>query len=132
MQDNRSIRLREWLGYLPFVVFAVAYILARGLLEASGLANWLMVSIALTPIPAFAWVLVTIIRGIRSLDELQRRVHLEALAFAFPLTLLLLMTLGLLDLAVELSPEDWGYRHIWPYAYLFYLAGLTISWRRYK
>jgi hypothetical protein len=33
---------------------------------------------------------------------------------AFPLSLLLVMTLGLLQIAVPLPPGDWSYRHLWP------------------
>jgi hypothetical protein len=43
-----------------------------------------------------------------------------------------LMTLGLLQLAVELPVEDWSYRHVWIYLPLFYFAGLGLAWRRYK
>ncbi len=132
LKKLRSIRLREWAGTLPFLAFAVTYLFARGMLEARGLEPWLKVAVALLPIPVFAWLLVTIITGIRSMDELERRVHLEALAVAFPLTLLLLMILGLLELAVQLSPDDWSYRHIWPIVWAFYFGGLAFAWRRYE
>jgi hypothetical protein len=29
----------------------------------------------------------------------------------------LIMTLGLLQIAVPLPPDDWSYRHIWPLVY---------------
>jgi hypothetical protein len=90
------------------------------------------VGIALLPVLPFAWFLGLIISGIRSLDELERRVHLEALGIAFPLAILLLMTLGLVQLAVDLNPEDWSYRHVWVYLPLFYFLGLALSWRRYR
>ena len=57
---------------------------------------------------------------------------MEALAFAFPLSIFLLMFLGLLQLAVELSPENWSYRHVWVFLPIFYFAGLALAWRRYK
>jgi hypothetical protein len=50
---------------------------------------------------------------------------------AFPLTLVLIMTLGLLQIAIPLPPEDWSYRHILPLLYVFYLFGLTLARRRY-
>jgi hypothetical protein len=54
------------------------------------------------------------------------------LAFAFPLTLLMLMTLGLVELAIGLNPDDWSYRHVWPFVFLFYFAGLVRAKRRYE
>ena len=37
-------------------------------------------------------------RALRSADELQRLIHLEALALAFSTTMVLLMTLGLIEI----------------------------------
>jgi hypothetical protein len=45
--------------------------------------------------------------------------------------MVLVMTLGLLQIAIPLPPEDWSYRHIWPLIYVFYLFGLTFARRRY-
>ena len=47
-------------------------------------------------------------KGVGEMDELQRRIELEALGFAFPATLVFLMTLGLLDLAFTLDPENFS------------------------
>jgi hypothetical protein len=71
-------------------------------------------------------------QALRDLDELERRIQLEALAIAFPGALLLIMTLGLLQLAIPLSPADWSYRHIWPFLFLFYFLGLALTRRRYR
>ena len=65
-------------------------------------------------------------------DELQRRIQLEALGFAYPLALLLLMTLGLLQLVIDLDPADWSYRHVWQFIVVFYLVGMGLATRRYQ
>jgi hypothetical protein len=91
---------------------------------------WRLVT-ALLPVGPFALFLVALSRGIRQLDELERRIQLEALALAFPLTMLLLMALGLLELAIPLPREDWSYRHVWAMLPLFYFAGLALARRRY-
>jgi len=44
---------------------------------------------------------------------------------------LLLMTLGLMELAVTLNPDDWSYRHVWAMLPMLYLAGLVFARRRY-
>jgi hypothetical protein len=94
--------------------------------------TWLRVAAALMPVIPTAFALRAIAVGMREADELQRRVHLEALSIAYPLAILLLMTLGLLELAVGLKPEDWSYRHVWIYLPMFYFLGLFIAWRRYR
>ena len=120
------------LGAGLVVTWILSYFGARVLLKSVELETWLRVGIVLVPIVPFAFLLLWIIRGIRQLDELERRIQLEALAVAFPLTFLLLMTLGLLELAIKLKPEDWSYRHLWPFLFVFYLAGLTLARRRYQ
>jgi hypothetical protein len=106
---------------------------ARAVLDKDlELPPWVKITAALLPIlptAAFLWFVVTACRG---LDELHRRVHLEALAVAYPLAILLLVTLGFLQLAIDLPAEDWSYRHIWPFLVVFYLLGLTLAWKRYR
>jgi len=101
------------------------------LLEKAQFATGVRVAIALVPIPFFAGFLWQVIKGIRSADEFERRIHLEALAVAYPLAMLLLMTLALMQRAVELKCEDWSYAHVWFYLPVFYLLGLMFARRRY-
>ena len=119
-------------GFLGFFAWGALYIAARLFLEVETLGWWPRLIIALVPVPAFAWVLWSVSKGIASMDELQRRIQLEALALAFPLTLLLLMTLGLIELATGLNAADWSYRHVWPFVVLFYVVGLVRAKRRYE
>jgi hypothetical protein len=124
---------RSWfvLGAV-FTFWLVAYFLARGFLKQAEAETWLRVTVALLPVPAFVLFLVTFVRNVRSLDEMQRRIHLEALAIAYPLATLLLMTLGLLQRAVELPFEDWSYAHVWIYLPIFYFLGVAFTARRYQ
>lgn len=111
----------------------VLYFGVRFYLEANpGMARTARIAIAFIPAPVFAAFLVQYIRRLRGADELERRVQMEALAVAFPLGLVLLMTLALVQRAVELSFQDWSFNHVWPYFVLFYLIGLVISRRRYS
>lgn len=107
------------------------YILAIAAAESTTWPQWLRVALALVPIPIFASFLAALVTGVRGMDELERRIHLEALAIAFPLGMLLLMTLGLLQRVVELSMDDWSYRHVWGYFPVLYLLGLAFARRRY-
>jgi hypothetical protein len=113
-------------------LWLLLFFIARGMLEMNGLPAGVRVSLALLPVPAFAWFLWEFTQMVSHADELERRIQLEALAVAFPLTLLLVMTLGLLQVAIELNTDDWSYRHIWPILYIFYVFGLLRARRRYQ
>jgi hypothetical protein len=107
------------------------YILSRGLLELPIADQTVRVLIALAPVPLFIWFLWVWLKGLGSMDELQRRIELEALAFAFPICVVLLMTLGLLELAMPLNKDDWSYRHVWALMPALYFFGLWRAKRRY-
>lgn len=116
---------------LTAATWVLVYLLARWLLDNYQLREGLRVVVALSPIVPFAFFLVLVLANIRQMDEFHRKVHLEALAIAYPLAMLLLMLLGLLELVIPLAPEDWSYRHVWQFLPLLYFIGLAFTWRRY-
>jgi hypothetical protein len=127
---------RRWMyaGYAATVLFGLSLVVARLALD-KGLRlepTWLRVAAALLPVVPTAVFLWFVVAAVRGLDELHRRVHLEALVIAYPLAILLLVTLGFLQLAIDLNPEDWSYRHVWVYLPFFYFLGLAIAWSRYR
>ncbi len=115
--------LAAWIG----TYFAARYAIPH--VQAGSVAR---VAIALVPLLPTALVLWLIWRACRSLDELQRRVQFEALAIAFPMCIVLLWVLGLLELAIDLDRDNWSYRHVWAMLPMFYFIGLAAAWRRYK
>ena len=126
-------RVANW-GLALMVLWGASYLAARAALDVDLQLEprWLRVAAALLPVVPTILLLWAIAAGLRESDELQRRVHLEALAIAYPLAILLIMTLGLLELAIDLNRDDWSYRHVWVYLPIFYFLGLAIAWRRYK
>ena len=129
-----TTHLKEPSGTLGFAVVAAwltSYIAARLGLEIVE-ERWLRVGLAVLPIPFFVALIRIAYRAIASGDELFRRIHLEALAFAFPVTVTLLMVLGLFEMATGLNPDDFSYRHIWPLAILAYYGGWALAMRRYN
>lgn len=123
---NRSvwlITLAAWVG---------TCVAARYSVELAPAGSALRVLIALAPIVPTVLVLWLIWKGVRSLDELHRRVQFEALAVAFPLCMVMLWVLGLLEVAIDLDKSNWSYRHVWAMVPMFYLIGLALAWRRYK
>jgi hypothetical protein len=114
------------------VLWMAIYAVSRGLLELDVAPTAGRVAIALLPVPFFVWWLWTWMKGVSQMDELERRIELEALAFAFPIAVVLLMTLGLLDLAMPLNPDDWSPRHVWAMMPALYFMGLWRAKRRYQ
>ena len=133
MKDSLVVRrlLAVPLGVAVALWFA-AYILVRALLEDESLQTSTRVLVALLPIPFFILLLVVFIRGIISMDELQKRIQLEALALAFPVTVLILTTLGLVQLAVPLKLEDWSYNHVSFMIVAIYFISIGFASGRYR
>ena len=122
----------QWTVIFTGFIWVLVYLLTRRLLDSNQLPEGWRIVVALAPMVPFAFFLAFTLAGLRSMDELHRQVQLEALGIAFPLAMLFFMLLGLLELAIPLSPEDWSYRHTWSYLPLFYFIGLAIAWRRYR
>lgn len=86
-------------------------------------------ALALSPMLACVLALWAILRQLRRLDELQRRVQLEALGFAFAGTAFLSFGYGFL--------EGVGYPRlsmfvIWPLMGALWMIGLQLAVRRYR
>ena len=88
------------------------------------------IAIALVQGAASAVLIVAIARPLRQLDELQRRIQLEALALAFAGTGILGTTYGFL-INAGLPEIDWG-SWIWPVMTVLWVVGLVVANRRYR
>ena len=78
------------------------------------------------PAAAMAWI---ILRELRRMDELQRRIQLEALGFSFAGTAILTFSYGFL--------EGLGYPRlsmftVWPILAVLWVVGLVLARRRYQ
>ena len=85
--------------------------------------------VALSPMLACAAAAWVILRELRRMDELQRRIQLEALGFAFAGTALLTFSYGFL--------EGLGYPRlsmftVWPVMAALWIVGLLMARRRYQ
>ena len=88
------------------------------------------IALALLQGAATAVLVVAMVRPMRQYDELQRRIHLEALALAFAGTAILGTTYGFLVNA-GLPDIDWA-DWIWPGMVVLWVVGLVIANRRYR
>ncbi len=79
----------------------------------------------------FTWFLVNYIRSLASMDELQRRIQLEATAIGFCLSVLVTMVLGILDMVVELNNDNWNLQQLVAFFFLAYLGGFLWARKKY-
>jgi hypothetical protein len=124
---------REGARAVPFlVVFGLVYVGAIAALHYVPMTKGFQILVSLAPVPVFGLYLWRAIAGIRRLDELQQRIQLEALAIAYPLSLLMLMTLGLLQVVEALPARLGEFLKIWPAVAWLYVMGLFIARKRYR
>lgn len=112
---------------LSVVTFIAAYFGARLLMELESLPRALHFVAAFLPAPAFLFFLWSMARAVKQMDELQRRIQLEALCLAWPLAVAMVMTISLLQKAGFL-----GWEPMWVYLPMTYFLGLAIAIRRYQ
>ena len=113
------------------MLWIATYLLSRWLLEIVD-GQVARVAIALLPAPVFAWFLWTWTSGVMRMDELERRIELEALAFAFPVSVVFFATLALLDVALAFGPNAFFGRNAWLLMPMLYYIGLWRAQRRYR
>jgi hypothetical protein len=114
------------------VIWVATYLVCLLAVKRLEPAVWLGILLSLVPVITFGTFIYHYIKAMSSLDEVGRRIQLEATIWGFSLGLLLLMTLGSLELVLKLDPYFWGYRSLIPYFVFFYCVGLFISNRKYK
>lgn len=130
---DRVPKTPSWLSawiLLP-VSFVVSYFLARWGVEVLPQGSPGALAVALLPVPVFAGLIYSIVRGVRSMDELERRIQLEALALAYPVALLIVFTAGLLDLAGFHGEGNWDLPRLLPLVLVPYFVGVVLARRRY-
>jgi hypothetical protein len=124
--DRRNVRNINLISF----AWAISYCTATYFLKADiQLAQ--MISMALIGLPmllgaAMLWSYLTFLRGC---DEMMRKLHLEALALGFGITVLAAILAALLEAAgfEPLSPNT--FVAIAAFSYMF---GVMLGWRRYR
>ena len=112
--------------------FGIAYVGALAALRFLPMPRVAQVAVALAPVPLFALYLQRWLGAVRRLDELQRLITLEALGIAYPLALLLIMTIGLLEMVGAIRHDLVTYLRLWPLVFWLYFIGLIAARRRYR
>ena len=116
--------------YLLAALTLAAVLAVSWSLDHLAIARWARLALAMIPVALWSAAIVLLVRAMRALDELQRRIHLEALAIAFPCALLLGMTVEYLQKA-GFAP-GLGVGEVWPAMALLYLPALAFAHWRYR
>lgn len=132
MEVCESQKRKHTQSLIATLVWFSAYFGARLLLKMDGYSQPERVAISLIPIPFFLWFVWVFVKRLHDTDELERKIQLESLAIAFPMAILMLMTLGLLQKAIALPQDEWGYTMVWWYLPMFYTLGYAIASYRYR
>lgn len=109
---------------------AIAIVVCSTLLKDAGYGSGTRLALALTPVTLFVGLIGLMVKQVRRLDELQRRIQLEALAVAFPAA-------GAMGLGVEYLQkagfaEGWTIGDVWPWMFLVYVPAYLFAHRRYR
>lgn len=116
--------------YLLAALTLAAVLAVSWSLDHLALGRWAQLALAMVPVALWSAAIVLLVRAMRALDELQRRIHLEALAIAFPCALLLGMTVEYLQKA-GFAP-GLGVGEVWPAMALLYVPALAFAHWRYR
>ncbi len=90
----RKTVVRFIVGMVGYTVLLIVSIFILGNVQ---LPMPLAVGVALLPVLPFLWVLAAVVGGVRTQDELQQRIHLEAVVVAALLTAAITFSYGLLE-----------------------------------
>ncbi|HJT70611.1 MAG TPA: hypothetical protein VJ731_10450 [Terriglobales bacterium] len=122
---KRKYRLRMLVSMAVYV--ALVYVSVRWL-HRQPPTPWKYV-IAVMPMLPVLLVPVFVVQFLHSLDELQRRIQLESLGFAFAATALSSLTYGFLENA-GLPHLNWVW--VWPIMGIFWILGMMSARWRYR
>ncbi len=109
-------------------VYAVAVLASVRWLQHNPSAPW-KYGIAVLPVLPALFVPLAAVRLFREMDELQRQIQLEGLAFGFICAAVLTLTYGFLQNA-GMPEVSWIW--VWPVMGICWIIGLVAARRRYR
>lgn len=127
MSHRDAFKLNAWAG-----VAVLAAIVSRLLLRGSDQTGTLALLVALLPLVPGLLYVRALWRWITGLDELQRRLQLQAVSFATLAMLLIGVTVDLLQQAGFVRSLHFGWEGYFAFTFVLYALGLTRANRGYR
>ena len=125
LTKNRIVR-----AILVAVALILVCVVSVTLIHRTEPGSLQSLAFALLPLPFFALSFYWLFRNARGCDEMQQRIQFEALAFAFPLSMILAITVQLIQKSG--TPLKFSLGDMFIDMELLYFAGLYLAWRRYR
>jgi hypothetical protein len=113
---------------LSLVLYIVALVVSLTWLKSGVEGQWKF-AIAMLPVLPVLGVPFAVVRFCQAMDELQRRIQLESLAFGFALAAIATFTYGFLQNA-GLPEVSWVW--VWPVMAICWIDGQLVARRRYR
>ena len=110
------------------VVYGIALVVSLRWLEAGAESPWKYAIAVLPVLPALV-IPVAVVRYCQAMDDLQRRIQFESLAFGFATAAIVTFTYGFLQNA-GLPDVSWVW--VWPVMAVCWMVGQLVSRRRYR
>lgn len=114
---------------LAMGAYVIVVLVSATLINMSPPSAWWRIPLALAPIVPVIFIMIAYMRFINRMDELQRRIQFEALAFGFGSAGILTFSYGFLEL-VGFPHISWLY--VWPLMIALWGIGGAIFSRRYR
>ena len=113
---------------LSLALYSIVLVISLSWLKA-GVEGPLKFAIAVMPVMPALGVPLAVVRLLESMDELQRRIQLESLAFGFAAAAVATFTYGFLQNA-GLPDVSWVW--VWPVMAVCWIVGQLVARRRYR
>ncbi len=126
----QNIALRTYLTSFLLAIGGYVIILSASIyaLDRSATSDWWRIPVALAPIVPLIFVMFAVVSYFGKIDELQRRIQVEALSFSAAGTALLTFSYGFLE-NVGFPHLSWFF--VWPIIATLWMIGLAVASRRY-
>ncbi len=99
---KRQYKIRFWSAMIVYIV--TIWPISTAVSHATG--AW-KIGLALTPLVPIVAIFIFAVQMLQGIDELERQIHLEALAIAAGVTAMLSVTYGFLEIARLPHPSAW-------------------------
>lgn len=127
MKERMNLKSVTWA-----LVFSVSFAISVFALSKYSLPLFIVLLIIAVNALFFGVYAFKMIQSIGAMDEVEIRIHLEAVSVAFVLALLTVMVLGMAEIVQGFELKKISFLYIFPLFFLFYFIGLFISKRKYK
>jgi hypothetical protein len=131
MRKQRQYRRQFaiWMGLYAVMFFPMIMLMAVTEVFTPWASSLRCLFVLLPLVPMFL-ALRAFIRSLDSLDELQRRIHLEAFAFSLSCICMLTFSYGMLEAFVD--QQHVSLIFVLPMAIIFWFVGVLLARRRYQ